>query len=100
MGSLTSALLSSANALNTFSQAFGVIENNVTNANTPGYARQDVNLQPLPFDPADGLAGGINAGPLISSRSEFLEQDVRNQQSLLGRAQQAAGDLGQIQTLF
>jgi flagellar hook-associated protein 1 FlgK len=100
MASLTSALLSSANALNTFSQTFGFIENNITNANTPGYARQDINLQPLPFDPAGGLSGGVNAGSLISSRSEFLEQDVRNQQSLLGSAQQTAGDLGQIQTLF
>lgn len=100
MASITSALLSSANALNTFSETFGTIENNVTNANTPGYARQDVNLLPLPFDPASGLVGGVNAGPLISSRSEFLEQDVRNQQSLLGNAQQTAGDLGQIQTLF
>lgn len=100
MASLTSALLSSANALNTFSETFNFIENNITNANTPGYARQDNNLQPLPFDPAGGLAGGVDAGPLINSRSEFLEQDVRNQQSLLGSATQTAGDLGQIQPLF
>ena len=100
MASLTSALISSANALNTFEQTFSVIENNITNANTPGYARQDINLQPLPFDPASGLAGGVDAGPLINSRSEFLEQAVRDQQSQLGSAQQTASDLGQIQPLF
>jgi flagellar hook-associated protein 1 FlgK len=100
MASLTSALLSSANALNTLAGAFSVIENNVTNANTPGYARQDINLQPLPFDPSGGLAGGVEAGPLINSRSEFVEQAVRTQQSLLGSAQQTASDLGGIEPLF
>jgi len=100
MASLTSALLSSANALNTFSETFSVIENNITNANTPGYARQDINLQSLPFDPAGGLSGGVDAGPLIDSRSEFLEQAVRDQQSQLGSAQQTANDLGQIEPLF
>lgn len=100
MGSLTSALLSSANALKTFASTFNVIENNITNANTPGYARQDNNLQPLPFDPSGGLAGGVIAGPLLSSRSEFLEQNVRNQQSQFGAAQQTASDLGQIEPLF
>jgi len=100
VSSLTSALLSSAGALKTFSETFNVIENNVTNANTPGYARQDVNLQPLQFDPAGGLAGGVDAGPLLNSRSEFLEQDVRDQQSALGTAQQTASDLSQVEPLF
>jgi flagellar hook-associated protein 1 FlgK len=100
MASLSSALVSSANALNTFASAFAVIENNVTNANTPGYARQDVNLQPLPFDPAGGLAGGVDAGPLINSRSELVEQAVRTQQSQLGTAQQTVSDLSQIEPLF
>ena len=46
------------------------------------------------------LSGGVMAGPLVSSRSEYLEQDVRNQQGLLGNAQQRATDLGQVQPLF
>lgn len=100
MGNISSALLSAANALHTFSGAFNVIENNITNANTPEYARQDINLQPMPFDPAGGLAGGVNAGPLINSRSEFVEQMVRNQQQQLGSAQQRAGDLAQIEPVF
>jgi flagellar hook-associated protein 1 FlgK len=100
MGSITSALNGAANSLEVFSNAFSVIENNISNANTPGYAKQDVNLQPLPFDPSTGLAGGVTSGPLISSRSEYLEQAVRTQQQLLGSAQQRAGDLGQIQPLF
>lgn len=100
MGSITSALTEAANSLGAFSSTFDVIENNISNANTPGYAAQNVNLQPLPFEPDTGLAGGVESGPLISTRSQYLEQAVRNQQQLLGSAQQQAGDLGQIQPLF
>jgi flagellar hook-associated protein 1 len=100
MGSITSALSGAANSLGVLSDTFEVIENNIANANTPGYAAQNVNLQPLPFDPQAGLAGGVMEGPLISTRSEYLEQAVRNQQQFLGSAQQQAGDLGQIQSLF
>ncbi len=100
MGSITAALTGAANSLQVFSNTFEVIENNIANANTPGFAAQNVNLQPLPFDPDTGLAGGVMSGPLISTRSEYLEQAVRNQQQFLGSAQQQAGDLGQIQSLF
>ncbi|MGH9558983.1 MAG: FlgK family flagellar hook-associated protein, partial [Bryobacteraceae bacterium] len=100
MGGISSALNSSANALGVFSQAFDTIEDNISNANTPGYARQDVSLQAMPFDPASGLAGGVEAGTLLNSRSEYLDQAVRTQQQLLGSAQQRAGDLSQIEPLF
>src|SRR5579872_1345087 len=100
MGSLTTSLFSSANALTAIERTFDVIENNITNANTPGYAKQDQSLQSEPFDPSQGLAGGISAGPLINSRSEYLEHAVRTQQTALGSAQQYAGDLGQVQNLF
>jgi flagellar hook-associated protein 1 FlgK len=100
MGSITAALTGAANSLGVLSDTFEVIENNIANANTPGYAAQNVNLQPQPFDPQVGISGGVASGPLISTRSEFLEQAVRNQQQFLGSAQQQAGDLGQIQSLF
>jgi flagellar hook-associated protein 1 len=100
MGSLTSALHSSANALSVFERTFEVIENNITNANTPGYAKQNQSIHTLPFDPEHGLSGGIASGPLISSRSEYIENTIRNQQSALGASQQRAGDLNQIEPLF
>lgn len=100
MGGITSALYNSANALEVFSRTFNVIENNITNVNTPGYAKQDQLLIAQPFDPASRLAGGVTAGPMISSRSEYLEQAVRLQQQALGNAGQRSADLGQIQPLF
>jgi flagellar hook-associated protein 1 len=100
MGSITGALRSSASALSVLERAFTTIENNITNVNTPGYAKQNQSIYPLSFDPSAGLPGGIAAGPLISSRSEYIEQAVRNQQTSLGAAQQRAGDLNQIEPLF
>jgi flagellar hook-associated protein 1 len=83
-----------------YDQAFNVIENNITNANTPGYVTQDQSLVAEPFNPAEGISGGVMAGPMISARSQYLEQAVRNQQEALGSSQQTATDLGQIQPLF
>jgi flagellar hook-associated protein 1 FlgK len=100
MGNILTNLLNSAGALSTYTRAFDVIQNNITNANTPGYASQDQSLQAASFDPAQGVGGGVLAGPLIDSRSEYLEQDVRNQQQLLGNAQQRSTDLSQVQPLF
>ena len=100
MGNLLTNLLNSAGALSTYSRVFDVIQNNIANANTPGFAEQDQSLQAASFDPSQGVGGGVIAGPLIDSRSQYLEQDVRNQQQLLGDAQQRATDLGQVQPLF
>lgn len=100
MGSITSALLSAGNAMSVFERSFDVIENNITNANTPGYAEQVQSLTPLPFDPSEGLAGGVTPGPLINTRSEYAEQAVRDQDTAFGSAQQLSNDLGQIQPLF
>src|ERR1700722_7904289 len=100
MGSLSSALLSSSSALNAIESTFDTISNNVANANTPGYAAQEATMLADPFDPSQGLAGGVSAGPLINTRSEYLEQGVRTQQTALGSATQTAGDLAQVQNLF
>src|SRR5580698_11149076 len=99
MGLLTT-LLNSAGALSVYDQEFSTISNNISNANTPGYADQNLALAAESFDPSEGTTGGVLSAGLISSRSEYLEQNVRNQQTLLGGAQQRASDLGQVQPLF
>jgi flagellar hook-associated protein 1 len=100
MSNILTTLLDSANALQVYGDVFSTIQNNLTNAQTPGYVKQDQSLLPLPFDPATGLSGGVMAGPLISARSEYVEQAVRNQRQELGSAQQRAADMGQIEPLF
>ncbi len=63
MGTLFGALNSSLDAIQAFQTALNISQNNVSNANTPGYARQVANLESLPFDPSGGLTGGVQAGP-------------------------------------
>ena len=100
MSSLFTSLLNSTGAMRLYTREFNVIENNITNANTPGYASQNLSLEAARFNPAEGLTGGVTAGPLLSARSQYLEQAVRNQQEALGASQQKATDLAQLQALF
>jgi flagellar hook-associated protein 1 FlgK len=100
MGGLLAAIVNSAGAFSVYDQEFTTISNNISNANTPSYADQNLALEALPFDPSQGTTGGVMSSGLISSRSEYLEQNVRNQQTLLGDSQQTASDLGEIQPLF
>jgi flagellar hook-associated protein 1 FlgK len=98
--SLVTSLVSSADALEVIERSLAVSQNNVANASTPGYAAQRQGLNALPFDPTQGLVGGVRAGPLLDSRSQFAEQEVRRQQESLGQSTQEAASLAAIQTTF
>ena len=100
MGNINTALYNSASALSVLGQAFNVVENNITNANTPEYADQTASFEAMPLDLSQQLPGGVEAGPLISSRNEYLEQAVRTQQTSLSYSTQLASDLGQVQSNF
>ena len=100
MASLNNILRNTANAMAVFDQALTVAQNNIANVNTPGYAKQDQSLEAAPFNPGQGLEGGVVAGPLISARSEYLEQAVRSHTEQLGDASQRASDLGQVEPFF
>ncbi|MEP7354514.1 MAG: flagellar hook-associated protein FlgK [Acidobacteriota bacterium] len=99
MGSILSALNNSAGALKAYGSAFSVLQNNIANANTPGFVRQDQILVSLPFQEG-GAPGGVTVGPLLSSRSPYLERNVQYQQTLLGDASQRVGDLSAIEPQF
>lgn len=93
MGNILTSLLNSTNALQVYGSVFNTIQNNISNANTPGYAKQDQSLLP-------GPEGGVQLGPLISSRSQFLEQAIRRQQGQASSATQKTNDLLQLQPAF
>ena len=59
MGSLFSALTSAGQSIQQFERAMNITENNVTNANSPGYAKQVPELVSQPFQANSGLAGGV-----------------------------------------
>jgi flagellar hook-associated protein 1 FlgK len=92
MSNILSSLTNAGGALGAYQQALEVVQNNITNAKTPGYASQALNLEPLPFDLTGGLVGGVAAKGLISARDEFADGAVRHQLQLLGQyAAQAQG---------
>lgn len=96
--SLLSTLGSSSSVLTVFERAMDVTQNNVANASTPDFASQNLDLASMPFDPAHGLKGGVEAGQLESTRSEFADAAVRLQEQSLGSAQQKVSSLTTIQT--
>jgi flagellar hook-associated protein 1 FlgK len=100
MSSIFSCLTSSASTLAAFQQALTVVQNNVSNVDTPGYAALNQTFEALPFDPATGETGGVTAGEVTSARDEYAEDAVRQQQSLYGRSNEMATDFGQIEPLF
>jgi flagellar hook-associated protein FlgK len=58
MANLLATLLNSSAALDVYDRVLEVTQSNVTNSSTPGYAKQSLRLEALPFDPAKGLPGG------------------------------------------
>src|SRR5487761_2120821 len=97
---LLATLINSSNALSVYDQEFATIQNNIGNANTPGYADENLALKADAFDPTAHIYGGGSVASLQSARSGYLEQNVRSQTTLLGAAQQQASDLAPLQSIF
>jgi len=100
MSGIVSSLYVQAGALSAFGQAISVIQANVANASTPGYASQTQTLEALPEDIALGSRGGVMAGQVVSSRDQYAEQAVRNQQTALGGSTQSVNSLTNLGSLF
>lgn len=84
MSNVIATLNTAGQALGVFQDALTTVQNNITNANTPGYASQSVNFVAQPFDLLSGLVGGVAAKGLDSARNEYAEEEVRQQMSTLG----------------
>lgn len=100
MSSLLASLASSGKALEAFERSLGVIQNNIDNASTPGYAKQQAVLSALPLDITGGLVGGVASRSLQSSRDEFADEGVRRQLELVGEFTAKSQSLGDIEGLF
>ena len=77
-----------------------VVSSNVANANTPGYVEQTQTFEAQPLDLTEGLVGGVQAGPMQSSRDQYAEQAVQQQQTALGFSTQKVADLTPVQSYF
>ena len=68
MGGLFAALNNGSEALRALQRSLEIAQNNVSNASTPGYAKQVPTLESLPFQLSGGLLGGVSAGNPQSTR--------------------------------
>ncbi len=100
MGNLLASLRTAANSLRTFEKVLSTIQNNVVNARTPGYARQELDIVALRFDPTQGLSGGIRSAGLVSSRDPFTDRLVRRQLEQVGYLEQMLAGRTQIEAVF
>ncbi|HWC00853.1 MAG TPA: flagellar hook-associated protein FlgK [Bryobacteraceae bacterium] len=100
MANLFSSLGVTANAMRVFEQAIDVTGNNVTNASTPGYARQRTTLQAMAFDPLNGTIGGVSTGEVQNARDEYAEAQVRRQVQAWGENDQKATSLAALENIF
>jgi flagellar hook-associated protein 1 len=100
MGSLFASLNVASGALDALQRSVDTIQNNVTNASTPGYAQQSPVLEAQQFEPGTGLAGGVQNTGVTSARDEYAEQAVWRQSELLGNYNAQLPALQDIQSQF
>jgi flagellar hook-associated protein 1 FlgK len=86
--------------LDVYQQALSVVQNNVNNSSTPGYAAQSLNLEAMPLDVATGLAGGVTSAGLDNSRDPYAEEQLQQQTQTLGQYTAQAQSTGTIQSFF
>jgi flagellar hook-associated protein 1 FlgK len=100
MGSLFSGLHIASNALDAFQHAINVTSTNVTNASTPGYARQQIVLAANSFDAYTSVGGGVSYAGSVDSRDEYAERSVRQSVSQQGEASQRAKDYTRLEPIL
>jgi len=100
VSSLLALYSTAANGLDAFQSALSVIQNNVDNSSTPGFATQGIDLEAQPLDIASGLAGGVAARGLKDSRDTYLEEAVQAQTQTLGFYTSQAQSTSSIQSFF
>jgi len=102
MSSLSTSLSIAAQALNVDTGAIQSINNNIANANTPGYSREVVELQsvaPTANDP--GSAGnGVTIEGFQSVRDEVLQSQINQETQSQSDANAQLNSLNQIQPIF
>lgn len=100
MGNLYSVLNSASQSLQAFERAIDVTQNNVTNANSPGYADQVPQLISQDFQSNTGVnAGGVQE-QTQDTRNTYADTAVQQQLSLQGMYQQLQTTLAPLQTVF
>jgi flagellar hook-associated protein 1 FlgK len=100
VGSLFSALSAASQSLQAIDLAINVTNNNVANANSPGYAEQVPEFIAQDYQPnSGGLSGGVQE-ITQDTRSACADTAVQQQLSLQGLYQQLQTSLAPLQNVF
>ncbi len=93
MPGITDALNAASNDIGSLERSLSAIQSNVDNASVPGYARQD---------PVGAIGESSTASVVVeqSSRDEYAETAVRQQNSLLGHFDQLTTVLTSVEPNF
>jgi flagellar hook-associated protein 1 FlgK len=100
MGNLLVSLHNATSAMKVYERAMGVVQGNVANASTPGYAKQQQLLESTRFDLDHGLPGGVRSGGTLDSRSSFAENTVRRRLESLASSDERTSQLEQIEPVL
>src|SRR6185437_11216746 len=101
MGTLSSLMDLSSQALLADQNALNITANNVANQNTPGYTREVVNWQPMNAVTLSGTSysTGITS-TAVSQRNRILEQRVQQQTQTQAQSGALESALQQVQNTF
>lgn len=100
MGNLLVSLRNTAEAMRVFQRGMSVVQANVANASTPGYAKQTQSLAAMRMDLDAGLPGGVRSAGTLDGRNEYAEASVRRRQESLGYADERTQQLDGIEPIF
>ncbi len=89
------------NGLLSAKQTTSVIAHNIANADTPGYTREQVVLQPLGYH-ANGTSYGmgVNVADVQRMRNDLIDNQIRQKEQELGSLSTKSTIYNQIQSLF
>ncbi len=102
MAGLTGILDMAKRAMMTQQVAINVTSHNVSNASTPGYSRQRLNMVAAePLKESFGLLGtGVEASSVQRLRTAYIDQQIRGTNANIGTATQQEQILGQVEAAF
>lgn len=101
MGSIFTSMVSTAGAMRALQRSLSVVENNIVNASTVGYARQESSLIANPYNPnSNSTSGGVSSGPLASTRDAFVEASVWKTQHKAGYSDSLSAKMTEIERSF
>lgn len=100
MGNLMVSLRNASGAMKVFERGIGVVQSNVSNVATPGYAKQRQGLEAMRSDLDHGIAGGVSSAGTLDSRSSYLDDSVRRRMQNWGSADERTQQLERLEPVF